>query len=160
MCKVLKVSKSGYYYWLGSNPSKRWLENEALLINIQDIFQSSHRTYGSPRISAELRQMGIFVSRPRIARIMRAAGIYAIQPKKYKVTTDSKHNYPIAPNLLERNFNVKHPNQVWVSDITYVRTKQGWLYLTIVIDLFDRKVIGWAMSNNLSAQSTVLPPIL
>lgn len=85
---------------------------------------------------------------------MRSAGIYAIKPKKFKVTTDSKHNYPIAPNLLNRDFKTSRSNEVWVSDITYIRTRQGWLYLTMVMDLFDRKIVGWSTSNNLSAQDT------
>jgi len=157
MCKVFKVSKSGYYHWLHAVPSKRWLENEALLIDIMDIFESSHQSYGSPRMKVELIEMGYSVSRPRVARIMRAAGLRATSPKRFKVTTDSKHNYPIAPNVLDRNFTVQRMNQVWVSDITYIRTYQGWLYLTVIIDLFDRKIVGWAMSNNLAAQSTIIP---
>lgn len=154
MCSVFEVSKSGYYHWLNAEPSKRWKENEALLIDIQDVFESSHKTYGSPRITKELRENGKKASRPRVARIMRSAGMYAIKPKKFKVTTDSKHNYPIAPNLLKREFNTSRSNEVWVSDITYIRTRQGWLYLTIVMDLFDRKIVGWSTSNNLSAQDT------
>lgn len=156
MCKVFGVSRSGYYYWLGAKPSRRWKENEALLIDIRDVFESSYKTYGSPRIASELNIMGKRVSRPRVARIMRAAGLYAVRPKKFKVTTDSKHNYPIAPNLIEQQFDVFGSNQVWVSDITYIRTRQGWMYLTIVLDLYDRKVVGWAMSNNLSAKDTSL----
>ena len=159
MCQVFGVSRSGYYHWLHAPPSRRWEQNQALLINIRDVYESSHRTYGSPRIRAELVDMGKSVSRARVARIMRAAGIYVIPPKKFKVTTDSRHKYPIAPNLLERNFNVDQHNRVWVSDITYVRTRQGWLYVTVVIDLYDRKVIGWSMSNNLSAQSTSIPAL-
>ena len=156
MCAVFAVSRSGYYHWLKARPSKRWRENEALLIDIRDIFESSHKSYGSPRIRAELCEMGVEVSRPRVARIMRAAGLRASRPKRFKVTTDSKHNYPIAPNVLEQKFDVSEPNEVWVSDITYIRTKQGWMYLTIVLDLFDRKIIGWSMSNNLSAKDTSL----
>ena len=156
MCEVFKVSKSGYYHWLHAVPSKRWKENEGLLIDIRDVFLSSDKTYGSPRIREELRQMGKSVSRPRVARIMRTAGLFARKPKKFKATTDSRHNYPIAPNLLERDFKVEAAGRVWVSDITYIRTGQGWLYLTVVLDLFDRKVIGWSASRNLSAQQTSL----
>ena len=156
MCRAFKVSKSGYYHWLVAGPSKRYRENEALLIDIRDVFESSYQTYGSPRMKAEMDHLGHSASRPRIARIMKAAGLYARRPRKFKVTTDSKHNYPIAPNVLDRKFNVDSSNEVWVSDITYVKTYQGWLYLTVIIDLFDRKVVGWAMSNNLSAQSTVI----
>lgn len=156
MCEVFEVSKSGYYHWLHAEPSKRWKENEALLIDITDVFVSSSKTYGSPRITKELKENGMSASRPRVARIMRAAGLFARRPKKFKVTTDSKHNYPIAPNLLNRDFTAERPGQVWVSDITYIKTHQGWLYLTIVMDLFDRKIVGWSTSNNLSAQDTVI----
>ena len=128
-----------------------------MLIDIRDIFESSHKTYGSPRMQVELSEMGYYVSRPGVARIMRAADLKAISPKKFRVTTDSKHNYPIALNILDRNFEVQRRYQVWVSDNTYIRTYQGWLYLTVIIDLFDRKIVGWAMSNNLAAQSTVIP---
>lgn len=156
MCRVFKLSKSGYYGWLNSPTSERKRENEALLIDIRAAFESSHKTYGSPRMKVEMDHKGHCASRPRIARIMKAAGLCAKRKKKFKSTTDSKHNYPVAPNILNRDFNVDRPNAVWVSDITYVRTLQGWLYLTVIIDLFDRKVVGWAMSNTLKAQNTVI----
>lgn len=156
MCKVLRVSKSGYYHWLHAEPSKRCKENQTLLVDITDVFVASKKTYGSPRITTELRSLGKQASRPRVARIMRAAGLFARRPKQFKVTTDSRHNYPIAANLLNRDFSVDQPGKVWVSDITYIRTKQGWLYLTIVMDLFDRKVVGWSTSNNLSAYHTAI----
>jgi transposase InsO family protein len=107
-------------------------------------------------MKVEMEQLGHSASKARIARIMRAAGLRARPLKRFRATTDSKHNYPIAPNVLDRKFTVDRSNQVWVSDITYIRTYQGWLYLTVIIDLFDRKVIGWAMSNTLSAQSTII----
>ena len=151
MCKVFKVSKSGYYHWLSAPVSKRDRENETLLIDIRDAFKSSFESYGSPRMKAEMAHLGHSASRVRIARIMRAAGLSARPRKRFKNTTDSKHNYPIAPNVLDRNFATSRSNQVWVSDITYIRTYQGWLYLTVIIDLFDRKVVGWSRSNNLSA---------
>jgi len=156
MCRLFKVSKSGYYHWLSAPVSKRDRENERLLIDIGDAFKSSYETYGSPRIKAEMDQLGHSASRVRIARIMRAAGLSARPRKRFKATTDSKHNYPIAPNVLDRNFTVDRSNQVWVSDITYIRTYAGWMYLTVIIDLFDRKIIGWSMGNNLSAQSTII----
>src|SRR5690554_3927861 len=154
MCKVFKVSKSGYYQWLQAKASKRWLENEVLLMQIKDIFKASHNTYGSPRITKELNELGYTVSRPRVARIMSNVGIMARKPRKFKLTTNSKHNYPVAPNLLNRNFQVERANQVWVSDITYIRTNQGWLYLTVIIDLFNRKIVGWSMSSDMSAYNT------
>ena len=154
MCSLFKVSRSGYYNWLSAKPSKRWTENQTLLVGIKDVFELSHRTYGAPRIYKELLSLGIKASRPRVARIMHAAGIYAKKPKKFVVTTDSKHNYPVAPNLLNRDFKTLRSNKVWVSDITYIRTSQGWLYLTIIMDLYDRKIVGWSTSNNLSTQDT------
>jgi transposase InsO family protein len=156
MCKVLGVSKSGYYYWLNANPSNLCLENQELTELIRSIFNTSHQSYGSPRITSELEAMGYKVSRPRVARIMKANHLFAKRRRKFKATTDSKHNYPIAPNLLNQCFDVDRQNQVWVSDITYIRTTQGWLYLTVIIDLFNRKVIGWALSDNLATKNTIV----
>jgi transposase InsO family protein len=157
MCKVFKVRKSSYYGWLKNGPSNRWQENEKLLTEIMDIFEDSHETYGSPRITGELKARGRKASINRIAKIMQAAGIRARKPKRFVVTTDSKHNYPVVPNVLDRKFRATRPGQIWVSDITYVRTKNGWLYLTVIIDLYDRKVIGWSMSKGLSAAQTIIP---
>ena len=157
MCKVFKVRKSSYYQWLRNGPSKRWQENEKLLTEIMDIFEESDETYGSPRMTKELRAREWTVSLNRVAKMMRAAGIRASKPKRFVVTTDSKHNYPVAPNVLNRKFQATRPGEIWVSDITYCRTKSGWLYLTVIIDLYDRKVIGWSMSTGLSAEETVVP---
>jgi transposase InsO family protein len=154
MCKVLKVSKSGYYKWLTSCPSKRYVENQVLMKQIREIHKSSKRTYGSPRITQELLDCRVKVSRPRVARLMQKDGIRSIVRKKYVVTTDSKHKFPIAKNLLDRDFKVGEIGRVWVSDITYIHTEQGWLYLTTVIDLGDRKVIGWSLSSSMKAIQT------
>jgi len=156
MCRIFKIGRSSYYYWLKNGPSKRWIENEKLLVQINNIFEYSSKTYGSPRIKEELQAQGIQVSRPRVARIMKAAGIRARKPRRFVATTDSRHNYPVAPNILNRAFTVTRPGQVWVSDITYIKTSKGWLYLTVIIDLFDRKVVGWAMSKGLSAEETII----
>lgn len=156
MCKVFKISKSSYYRWVKSGPSKRWVENEQLLVKITDIYEDSSGSYGSPRITEELKNQGFIVSRQRTARIMKSAGISAKRKKKFVATTDSRHNYPIAPNILNREFTVERPGQVWVSDITYIKTNKGWLYLTVIIDLFDRKVVGWAMSKGMSAEETTI----
>lgn len=156
MCKVLKVSKSAYYHWLDSSPSKLWLENQKISELIRSIFKESSQTYGSPRITMELEALGYKISKPRVARIMKANYLFAIQKRKFKATTNSNHNYPIAPNLLNQNFKVGRPNQVWVSDITYIRTKQGWIYLTVIIDLFNRKVVGWALSEDLTTNNTII----
>lgn len=159
MCTVFKVSRSGYYAWLNRGTSKREEENKMLLKKIKKIHEESSQTYGSPRITEELKNMSIFVSRCRVARIMKKAGIQSKIKKKYVVTTDSKHSYPVAPNLLERNFQVEKPGKVWVSDITYIRADKKWIYLTVVIDLFDRKIIGWSVSTSLDAKSTTIPAL-
>lgn len=155
MSEVLQVSRSGYYRWLKSGPSKRTVENRELSEQIRGIHARSRQTYGSPRITAELNARNINVSRPRVARLMKEAGIRSNVTRKYRVcTTDSKHGFLIAPNLLDRDFKVGEIGKVWVSDITYIPTVQGWLYLTTVIDLGDRKVIGWALSTNMTAKDT------
>ena len=156
MCKVFKVSKSGYYGWLRREPSKRWVENENISSLIKQIFTNSFESYGAPRIKVELEKHNYIVSRPRVARLMSANSLFARRKRKYQVTTDSNHNYPIAPNILKQNFSVERKNQVWVSDITYILTKQGWMYLTVIIDLHNRKVIGWSMDNNMSTEDTII----
>lgn len=156
MCKVLQISSSGYYHWLKNGPSKLWLENRGIIAVIEEIFEDSDQSYGSPRMSKELAKRGYNVSRPRAARMMSSMGLKARKQRKFKATTDSKHNYPIAPNLLNQDFSVERPNQVWVSDITYIETSKGWAYLTVVIDLFDRKVIGWSISKGLTAEETII----
>lgn len=156
MCKLLKVSSSGYYHWLKNGPSKMWLENENIISVIEVIFEESHQSYGAPRMAVELEKRGLKVSRPRTGRMMKGIGIKARRRRKFKTTTDSNHNYPIAPNLLNRNFSTSRKNQVWVSDITYIETSNGWAYLTVIIDLFDRKVIGWSVSQDMTAESTVI----
>jgi transposase InsO family protein len=125
MCKVLAISRSSYYHWLSNDPSKLWLENEQLLVDIQKVFEKSYQSYGSPRIREDLRVLGYKVSKSRVARIMRANNLFAKRKRKFKATTDSKHNYPVAPNLLKQDFTVSRRNEVWVSDMTYIHTKQG-----------------------------------
>ena len=157
MCKAFKVSRSGYYDWLNRKPSKRAIEKQKIESAIKIIYQESKGRYGSPKITKELERRGMIVSRPRVARMMKSEGLKSIIQKKYRVsTTDSKHNYPVAENHLNRNFKALDPGQKWVSDITYIRTDQGWLYLTIIMDLYDRKIIGWALSNTMTARDTVL----
>jgi putative transposase len=157
MCHVLGVSRSGYYEWLNRKPSKRALENQVLNEEIKSLYELSKGRSGSPKLTIDLRDRGIFVSRPRVARIMKKMGIRSIISKKFKVvTTDSDHSFSISPNLLERDFTAERKGQKWVSDITYVRTLQGWLYLTIIMDLYDRKIIGWSMSHGMDAESTVI----
>jgi putative transposase len=157
MCHVLDVSRSGFYRWHPDPESKRALENHHLLDHIQKIYATSKGRYDSPRITAELQDQGHACSRPRVARLMRKNGIKAQGTRRFKVTTNAKHKYPVAPNLLKQGIQANAPNVVWVSDITYIRTMEGWLYLTVVLDLYTRKVIGWAMSEGMSAGETTLP---
>ena len=157
MCKVFKVRKSSYYQWLRNGPSKRWQENEKLLTEIMDIFEESKESYGSIRMTKELKARGRMTGQNKIAKMMRAAGLQAKRRRKFKITTDSKHNYPVAPNLLDQEFTASRPGEVWVSDITYCKTRNGWLYLTVIIDLYDRKVIGWSMSRGLTTEETIIP---
>jgi len=157
MCKVLKVSRSSYYSWLRRKPCKRFIENTLLLRRIKEIYNQSKKTYGSPRVTIKLHEEGLYVSRQRVARIMKKQNLKSIIRKKWVVTTDSRHNYPVVENKLCRNFNVTRAAEVWVSDITYIKTLQGWLYLTIIIDLYDRKVIGWSFSRSLKVVHTTIP---
>jgi len=150
MAGVLQVSRSGYYAWMKRPPSRRNIENRRLDAQITAIYNANKRRYGSVKITHELKKRGLNYGRSRVASRMRKMGIKSIVRKKFKATTDSKHAYPVAPNQLKRNFSVAAPNQVWVSDITYLRTRSGWAYLTVFIDLFSRMVTGWAVSASLS----------
>jgi len=154
MCQVFKVSTSGYYKWLRQVPSKQKQRRKMLLDEIKIIHTVSRKTYGSPRVTAELNKKNIPVSKVLVAKIMKQNSIVSVIKKRYKVTTESAHKYPVVDNVLNRNFTTKEQNKTWVSDITYVATEQGWLYLTSVIDLFDRKVIGWSLSNTMTAKDT------
>lgn len=157
MCKVLKVSSSGYYKWTHKVPSKRELRSNLLIQKIRSVYFQSKRRYGSPRVAMELNMTGTKVSKPLVAKLMRQQDLRSIVRKKYRVTTNSSHTYEVAENELSRAFDVKEQNKVWVSDITYIHTEQGWLYLTSVIDLFDRKVIGWALSETMKTVDTTVP---
>ena len=157
MCKVLLVSNSGFYYWLKHPVSKRSAKQAELLIQIEQIYKNSKSRYGSPRVTAELKYGGIIASRPRVARLMRKANIKSIMRKKYRVqTTDSEHGHQPAPNILNRDFYAAHIGQKWVSDLTYVPTGEGWLYLTTIMDLADRKIVGWALSESMEAGQTTI----
>lgn len=157
MCSVLKVSRSSYYNWLKRKPNKIDKENIYFANRIRKIYYDSKKTYGSPRITMALRNEGIIISRRRVAKLMKKQNLQSIIRKKYVVTTDSKHNYPVVENKLNRDFHVDGTGKVWVSDITYIKTSQGWLFLTIIIDLGDRKVIGWSLSKSLKAKDTSIP---
>ena len=148
---MLGVSPSGYYDWQKRSPSPRQLEDEQLIPLITEIFRSQRDGCGTRAIKKALERHGYRVSRRRIGRLMKQTGLRCKTRKKFKATTNSKHNYPVAPNLLNRAFNVNKPNQAWVGDITYVWTDEGWLYLAVVIDLFSRRVVGWSMDKRMKA---------
>lgn len=152
MCAVLDVSASGYRAWKhGGTPDRRRLTDAQMLALIQAIHTELKGAYGSPRMVRELRARGFFASKDRVERLMRENGIRARHKRRYKVTTDSKHGLPVAENLLDRNFTPEAPNQVWTSDITYLWTDEGWLYLAIVLDLFNREVVGWSLKPRMTA---------
>jgi putative transposase len=155
MCAVLEVSASGYYAWRERPESQRDVANRELLAEVRRVHSDSRRRYGSPRVHAALRREGRRVGRNRIARLMRRHGIQARRTRRFRKTTDSNHAFPIAPNLLARQFTATAPNQVWLADITYWPTLEGWLYLAIVLDMFSRKVVGWAMSDTMSQELTI-----
>lgn len=148
----MKVSRSGYYDWLDRPESSRSLENKELTKVIREIFTKSRNIYGTRRIADQLAKRDIFISRNRIVKLMALTGLSCKTKRKFKVTTDSKHNKLISPNLLNREFRVIRPDTYWVGDITYISTKNGWLYLATVIDLYSRQIIGWSMSNNMKAK--------
>jgi putative transposase len=153
MCNVLNVSRSGYYAWRKRPESNRSRENRKLAAQIKVIHMDKFKkAYGSPRIHEELNDNGFSCSPNRVARVMKKEGIRAIVPRKYKATTDSKHKFPVAPNLLKQDFNIKEPNKIWMADITYIATSEGWLYLASVMDLGSRRIKGWAMSDRITQE--------
>ncbi|HEC2218261.1 TPA: IS3 family transposase, partial [Staphylococcus delphini] len=152
MCQVLGVSRSGYYDWTNRKPSARIVKREGLKKHIYQIYIKSQKRYGSPKITQILRRHGHTVTQRTVSRLMKALGIRSITKKKYKATTHSKHHLPVYPNLLNQQFKVSQPGSVWVADITYVYTKEGWLYLAKVMDLFSRRIIGWAMATRMTKE--------
>lgn len=154
MCKVLNVSSNSYYSWRRKldKPKKK----NTLIRQIQEIFKWSKRTYGSHRITEELKRRGIHYSRSWIGKLMKQSGLRSKRSKRFKTTTDSKHKFPISPNLLDRNFSVDEIGKVWVSDITYIDLEGEFYYLTTIMDLADRKVVGWSLSQTLNARDTVI----
>lgn len=152
MCRVLGVSRSGYYNWLRRTPSKRERDNERLRVEIAAIHRESRETYGSPRVHAELVDRGFEAGRHRVARLMAEMGLVGHVPRRYRKTTDSNHNLAVAANLVDQDFAADRPNQLWASDITYVWTEQGWMYLAVVIDLFSRMVVGWACADHMRTE--------
>lgn len=155
MCRMLEVSRSGFYAWL-----ERWdgreVSDRRMLRLIREIFAQSNETYGSPRVYRELRAREVACDKARVERLMRENEITPPRKKKYRVTTDSNHKNPVAPNVLQRDFSSPGPNRRWASDITYVWTWAGWLYLAVVLDLYSRRVVGWAMDTRLNTESLTL----
>ncbi len=148
LCRLLDVSPSGFYATQGRPKSPHTLRDEALSERVAAAHVASNRRYGSPRVHAELKAAGQRVGRKRVARLMREKALVARKTRRFRTTTDSKHRFPIAPNVLARDFSASGPDQVWVTDITFLWTKQGWLYLAAILDLFSRRVVGWATSEH------------
>jgi putative transposase len=155
MACVLGVTRSGYYAWLTRPQSKRSKENMQLKVEIRALYAKSKKRSGSPKIADALKKSGKNISRKRVARLMQEDGLRSCIRKKYRVTTNSRHTFPVAPNLLDRNFSVDRPNQVVVTDITYLRVNKCWMYLVVFIDLFSRMVVSWELSETLSHQFVV-----
>ena len=155
MCRCLRVHPSGFYAWLKRKDSRE-LNDKQLVRLIREIFTQSKETYGSPRIYLELRARDISCDKARVERLMRENAISPPRKRKYKVTTNSDHSNPVAPNVLQRDFASSEPNRRWVGDITYVWTLRGWLYVAVILDLFSRRVVGWAMDSRLDTESLTL----
>jgi putative transposase len=154
MCRVLRVSTSGFYAWKRRPQSWQVQRRETLQAEIEKIHQTKNKdSYGSPRVHQELQKQGTFCCENTVAKVMQESGIQAKTVKKFQVTTDSKHSHPVVENVLDRQFDrATKPNQIWVSDITYVWTQEGWMYLTCVLDLYSRKVVGWSMSSRMTKE--------
>ncbi len=152
MCRVFELNASGYYRWRARKPSARDNENDRLREQIIAVHDESRRTYGSPKVYQKLRRAGELVNHKRVARLMRESGLRAKRVKKFRQTTNSRHSLPIAENVLARNFSVACPDEVWCSDITYLWTDEGWLYLVVFLDLYSRLVVGWTLSERMTSE--------
>jgi putative transposase len=152
MCRTLSVSRSGFYRWCKHRPSRRQNENQQLLALIGQIHRESNGNYGSPRVTDALRNKGLKYNHKRVERLMRIHQIRSKRKRKYKVTTNSKHQRAVAANLIQQDFSAKKPNRLWTSDITYIRTQEGWLYLAVFLDAYSRRIVGWSMNHLLNDQ--------
>jgi putative transposase len=150
LCAALQVSDSGFTSWQRSDGPTKWLSDSGLLKRIREIHEETKAAYGSPRIYQELKGRGIPVSKGRVERLMRENELRGRHKRRFKATTDSKHTLPVAPNLLEQNFETERPDQAWTADVTYIPTGEGWLYLAIVLDLYTRQIVGWAMRERMT----------
>jgi putative transposase len=155
MCNALGVSPSGYYAWRERPPSVREMANRALYKKIEAVYNENRGVYGSPRIYHELDKQGVACSENRVARLMRLRGLRAKQIKHFKTTTKRNKAHPVAPNLLKRDFAADRPDQKWLADITYIATLEGWLYLAAILDLYTRRIVGWAMSDRMTSDLTI-----
>ena len=158
LCRLLQVSVSGFYAWRNRGPSQRQLDDMVLLAHVRAAFRRSRESYGAERVHHELAENGIEVGRHRVARLMRGNGLSPKRKQKFKKTTDSQHNKAVASNLLDQNFSAEAPNEKWAADISYIWTAQGWLYLAVMLDLYSRRVIGWAVGAR--AASSAAPPAM
>lgn len=155
MCQLLDVSRSGYYAWRTRPKSIRVQEDERLLVHIKQVFSQSRRLYGYPRVTRKLNADGIRCGKHKVARLMRENGLQARTKRKFRVTTNSRHNYPVAENVLSQGVMVDRPNQAWVADITYIPTDEGWLYLAAVMDLYSRQIVGWSMDRTMTQELVI-----
>ena len=155
MCKVLNVSPSGFYAWCSRPVSAREMANRELVKKIEDVYYDSYETYGSPRVYHELKSQDVACSENRVARLMRLRGLRAKQVRHYKSTTKRNKRHPVAPNLLNRDFSADRPDHKWLTDITYIPTQEGWLYLAVILDLYNRGIVGWAMSERMTSALTI-----
>ena len=155
MCKVLNVSPSGFYAWCSRPVSAREMANRELVKRIEAVYYDSYETYGSPRVYHELKSQDVACSENRVARLMRLRGLRAKQVRRYKTTTKRNKKHPVVPNLLKRDFRAERPDHKWLTDITYIPTREGWLYLAVILDLYNRGIVGWAMSERMTSDLTI-----
>ena len=155
ICRVIEISVSGYYKWVNGAIVIRKVKDRILLVKIKEVFEMCYETYGSPKITRKLKERNIRTSKNRVARLMRENNLKSIVKQKFKATTNSNHNLPVAENILKQNFKTSKPNEVWTSDITYIWTQEGWLYLAIVLDIFTRQIVGWKVGRTLSKELVV-----
>lgn len=155
MCALLEVSRSGYYGWRRRPESERGRQNRRLMVEIRAVHRVTRGVYGSPRVHAELRARGYRCGRHRVARLMRQEGIKARQRRVFKRTTNSSHRLPVAPNLLQRRFRASRPNETWVADITCIPTREGWLYLALLVDVFSRMIVGWVLRDRMTRRLVI-----
>ena len=155
LCTVLEVTRSGFYAWCARPVAARTQDTQRLAVEVAAIHAASKQRYGSPRVHQELQAQGRTVGRHRVARLMQQQGLHARKKRRFQTTTDSRHGLPVAANVLDRQFTVTAPDTAWVTDITYLWTREGWLYLAVILDLFSRRVVGWSMSESITRQLTL-----